>query len=333
MANAAVGKPWSRLAIGILTGLVAGAVFLLGALELSGAAVFAQDLNGTAKLGRELGTMVTGFAAAALVAQPVRERVARVLPIDPENPVHALALVLAVILFGLTATTIVFTDILATIQAQPPLTVGDLVLQEVPFLVLALVGVGLFMRRDIPNASVRLGLVVPAWWHVALALAAAGVFFAFGLGMDVLGQAVTPQLAQRVQAVSQHVFGNLANPVGIAALALVPGICEDVLFRGALQPRIGLLPSALLFAAIHTEYGLSVSTLAVFVIAVGLGLIRKYSNTTSSALCHATYNLLVGFGIAGSIAAAALGAELVLAGLAVYGVWTHRKAIAATVSP
>jgi membrane protease YdiL (CAAX protease family) len=159
------------------------------------------------------------------------------------------------------------------------------------------------------------------------------VFFAFGLGMDVLGQAVTPQLAQRVQTVSQHVFGNLANPVGIAALALVPGICEDVLFRGALQPRIGLVPSALLFAAIHTEYGLSVSTLAVFVIAVGLGLIRKYSNTTSSALCHATYNLLVGFGIAGSIMAVALGAEVVLVGVAAYGVWAHRKAIVAAVSP
>lgn len=325
MANAAVGKSWARIAIGVITGVVAGAVFLLGALELAGAPIFAQQLGGTARIGRELALMLTGFIAAALAAQPIRERLTRFMPIDPESPVHALALALAVILFGLTVTTIMFTDVLATIQAQPPLSLGDLVIEEVPFLILALAGVGLFMRRDVRAVAARLAVVVPPWWHVTLALAAAGLFFVFVLGVDALSQALTPDMTQRVQTVTQHVFGQLNNPVGIVALALVPGICEDVLFRGALQPRIGLLASALLFTAIHTEYGASLSILAVLVIAVGLGLVRKYTNTTSSILCHATYNLLVGFGIAGSLAALAIGAEVLLAGLAAYGIWAHRK--------
>ena len=318
--------------MGILTGLVAGAIFLLGALELSGATIFAQDLSGSARLGREVGTMVTGFAAAALVAQPVRERLARILPIDPENPVHALALSLAVIFLGLSATVVLFTDVLATIQAQPPLTLSDLILQEIPFLILGFAGVGVFMRRDIRAAAVRLGLVLPAWWHVAAALAAAGAFYVFSQGAGTFSQAITPNEAQRVDSVVRHAFGGLlANPMAIVALAVVPGICEDVLFRGALQPRFGLLPSALLFAAIHTEYGVSISVLAVFAIAIGLGLIRKYLNTTSSALCHATYNLLVGFGIAGSLVAVAIGAEVVLAGVAAYAIWSNRKSLAAQV--
>jgi membrane protease YdiL (CAAX protease family) len=313
---------------------VAGAIFLLGALEVAGAPIFAQNLTGSARLGRELGTMATGFAAAALVAQPVRERLARILPINPENPVHALAVSLAVIMVGLTATAIAFTDVLATIQAQPPLSLGDLIIQEIPFLILALAGVGLFIRRNVSASAVRLGLVLPAWWHLALGLAAAGAFFVFAQGVDALSQAVTPQQAQRVQSVVQHAFGSLlANPWAIVTLAVVPGVCEDVLFRGALQPRLGLLTTALLFASIHTEYGLSITLAAVFVIAIGLGLIRKYTNTTSSALCHATYNLLAGFGIAGSVAAIAIGAEVVLVGLAAYGLWINKKRPAAQVEP
>ena len=81
---------------------------------------------------------------------------------------------------------------------------------------------------------------------------------------------------------TQHVFAGLDNPLGIAALALFPGICEEILFRGALQPRIGLLATALLFTSIHTQYGISLDALSVLVVALGLGLIRRYTNTTTS---------------------------------------------------
>jgi hypothetical protein len=153
VANAAVGKGWSHLLIGILTGFVAGATFLLGALDFAGAPILSADLSGQAKLGLDLGVMVTGFAAAALMAKPVRQRLAEALPFDPDNPVHALALVLAVILFGTQLATIAFTDVLAANQAQPALSVGDLILQEAPFLILAVAGVGIFMRRDLAGAS------------------------------------------------------------------------------------------------------------------------------------------------------------------------------------
>jgi len=332
-ANAAIGKRWASLAIGLIGGLVAGATFLLGALDFAGAPILATGLTTQQRYGLDFGTMVTGFVAAALLSQPVRERVARIIPIDPENPVHALALVLAVILFGTQVITIAFTDVLAADQKQPALSLADLVVQEIPFLVLAGAGVGIFMRRPFKEAATRLGLVLPAWWHVALALGAAGIFFAFGQGTDYFSQALTPDLARRVQTVTQHVFGQLNNPLGIAALALVPGICEEILFRGALQPRIGLVATALLFTSIHTEYGLSFDVLAIFVIAIGLGLIRKYANTTSSILCHASYNLLAGIGIGGSYLAVAVVIEVALVGIAAYGIWSSRRAVAAPAGP
>jgi membrane protease YdiL (CAAX protease family) len=318
LANAAVGKTWAGHATGILTGLLAGATFLFGAID------FASAGSGN-PFGIDAGIMVTAVVAATLSAKPVRERVARVIPVDPDNPVHSVALVLAVILFGTQIASIAFTNVLVTDQQQPALTIGDLLAQEAPFLVLAAAGVGLSIRRNLAATSARLGLVVPAWWHIALALAAAGVFFAIGQGAQVLSQSLTPSVAQQVDKTAQHLFGGLGDPVGIVALAFLPGICEEILFRGALQPRLGLIATAVLFAAIHTEYGLSIDVLTIFVIAIGLGLIRKYANTTASCTCHITYNLLVGFGLTGATLIGGIAVEAVLLGLLGYKLWKSRQ--------
>ena len=274
--------------------------------------------------------MVTGFAAAALVSKPLRDRLARVIPIDPDSPVHALALVLAVILFGTQVTSVVFTNVLASDQTQAPLSLSDLVLQEIPFLILGLAGVGIFMRRNAAAALERLGVVVPSWWQVPLALGAAGLFFGFGSAMDALNHTVSPQVAHQVDVTTQHVFGALGGPIGLAALALAPGICEEILFRGALQPRIGVIPTALLFTSIHTQYGFSLDLLAVFVLAIGLGMVRKHTNTTTSSLCHTTYNLLSGVGLSGAALGVGAGVDLVLVALSAYGIWSSRRRRAAS---
>ncbi len=333
-ANAAVGRRWAHLAIGILAGVSAGVTFLIGALDLAGAGRAAGGSSTQNPVAVDVGIMVTAAIAAALASKPVRERVARLLPIDPDNPVHALALVLAVLLFGTQVTSIVFANLGASTQTE--LTLGDLISQEAPFLVLAAAGVGLFMRRNLPQAAERLGLVIPAWWQVVLAVAAAGAFFAFGLGMDWLSHALTPDVARQVDSTTQRLFGGLGTPLGIAALALAPGICEEIMFRGALQPRLGLIATALLFTCIHTQYGLSLDALSVFLIALGLGLIRKFTNTTASVICHTTYNLIVGLagiGVAGLQLQVAIVLELVLIAVSAYAVWSNRRRTALPANP
>jgi membrane protease YdiL (CAAX protease family) len=321
-ANAAVGKRWASHATGILAGLTAGATFLVGALDMGGAGLVQSGAGGQ-QTALDAGIMVTAAVAAVLAARPVRERIARFLPIDPDSPVHAYALVLAVILFGTQVATILFVDVLAIDQTLPPISVGDVLASETPFLIMALAGIGLFIRRNSSSAAERLGLTRPAWWHVALALAAAGAFFALVQGADWLSHQWTPGVASQVDKATQHVFGGLNDPIGVAAIALLPGICEEILFRGALQPRLGLLVTAVLFTSIHTQYGLSFDALSVLVVALGLGLIRKYTNTTSSGLTHVTYNLLAAIGI-GSLVGVAVVVELGLVALAGYGWWLSR---------
>jgi uncharacterized protein len=323
-ANVAVGKRWAGHATGILAGLTAGGAFLVGALDLGGAGLVQAGPGGD-QTGLDAGIMVSAAVAAVLAARTVRISIARVLPIDPDSPVHAYALVLAVIMFGTQLATILFVDVLAIDQTLPPLSIGDVLASEAPFLIMALAGVGLYIRRNAAATAGRLGLVRPAWWQIALALAAAGAFVALVQGADWLSHMWTPAVASQVDKTTQHVFGGLNDPVGVAAIALLPGICEEILFRGALQPRLGLLVTAVLFTSIHTQYGLSFDALSVLIVAIGLGLIRKYTNTTTSSVCHVTYNLLAGIGIASGLIGVAVAVELGLVALAGYGLWSSRR--------
>ena len=62
----------------------------------------------------------------------------------------------------------------------------------------------------------------------------------------------------------------------------------------------------------------------MLVVATGLGLIRKYTNTTTSCVCHVTYNLLAGVGIASGLIGVAAGVEVGLVALSGYALWANR---------
>lgn len=330
-ANAVVGRPWASHATGVLAGLTSGGTFLIGALFYAG--VLPPLTPGASGAAIGIGIMVTSVVAAVFAFDPVRQRIATILHTDAENPVHTLALVLAVLLLGWQVTLLAFVDVLAADRSQAPLTILDMFAQELPFLIIAFVGVGLYIRREGSEAAERLGVVRPAWWQVTLALTAAGAFAAFSFGVEALSHAWTPQVAHGIDVTSQHLFGGLDNdPFGIASVALLPAICEEILFRGALQPRLGLIVTALLFTSIHTQYSVSFDTLAVFILAIGLGLIRKYTNTTTSIITHATYNLVAAVSL-GALVGIAIAAEFVLLAVTTYALWTHRRRATATANP
>lgn len=320
-ANAGVGRPWAHYAIAILAGITAGLTFLIGAVDVVGARLLIAIPEGQSRLPLDVGIMATGVVAATLASKPVREWVARVQPIDPDNPVHALAIVFAVIFFGLQVSITLFTSLAGT--SQPGIGVGDLVAQDVGLVILSAAGVGIFMRRDLGQVAARLSLVWPAWWQVVLAVAAAGAMYAFAQATVALSQTWTPDVYRQVSTNTGQIFGGLVtNPVGIAALAVGPAIGEEILFRGALQPRLGLVATALLFTASHSEYGLSLEVFSVLVAAFGLGLLRKFTNTTTSAISHAAYNLAIGIGVAASQIDAAVAIELGLVAVSAFAIWS-----------
>lgn len=92
--------------------------------------------------------------------------------------------------------------------------------------------------------------------------------------------------------ITTNLFGELTGPLAALAVGLSAGIGEELLFRGALQPRFGIVLTSLLFAVGHAHYGLSPAMAEVFVVGLVLGLVRRRINTTACIAIHAGYNFL-----------------------------------------
>jgi membrane protease YdiL (CAAX protease family) len=314
------GAAFLGTTVWMLLAMVAAVCIILGLITVA-----LSPPRGSGLVFYAIVMVLTGIAAAAIISDAVRSAIARIIPIDARSAVHATALVLTIVLVGSQLANQLAVDVLSQqASAGPALTPLDLVAQELPFLFAAALGVGLFIRRGPAATMDRLGLVRPTGWQLILGLGAAFVFFAFGNGMDALNHALSPGTAQKVEAANQHLFGQLGNPLGIATIALSAGICEEALFRGAMQPRLSILWTAIVFTTVHTQYGLSLDAVAVLVLAIGLGLIRRVANTTTSTVCHVVYNTLVGVGVAGVLLGPAAIAGVVLVAASAAAFFTGR---------
>lgn len=265
-------------------------------------------------------TLLAAAIGAALLVVP-SDRLGRLLagriPVASASVLDMAALVGVVLLVGEEIGFQLTTDALSKVTGAPALDRWDVFFGEVPLLLAALLGVGLFTRRSPREVVQRIGWVRPAWWQVVLGLASSGVFFMISQLGDQLQRALTPDLSHRLGDVTQHLYGGLGDPIGIALIALSAGIAEEALFRGALQPRLGLALVAIAFTAVHAQYGISFDTLVVLVLGTGLGLLRRYANTTTSTITHVGYNALAGLSLSGVLLFSAVALEGVLAALLV----------------
>lgn len=300
-------------------------IWPLMAILGAGSVLFGLLTIGSYKTRPEgIALMIGGAACCFVVWRPFRTAIARVTPISADSSLDALAICLTILIVASQLGQQLSSNILASVASSSALGPADLLANEVPFLIGAFLGVGIFIRRRPLESMRRLGLVRPTLWQVILGLAAAGVFLGFVSGVDVLAVRITPQLNNEVNQASGHLFSGLNSVGGVLLIALSAGICEETLFRGALQPRIGILWTAIVFASVHTQYGLSLDALAVLILAIGLGLLRRYCNTTTSMICHATYNTLAGVALGGAAILPVVVVEVVLFGL-LGGFWLRHQ--------
>ena len=165
---------------------------------------------------------------------------------------------------------------------------------------LAFCGVGIFVARKPREAMARLGWVKPSLVHVGIGIALIFVTFAY----DAVWANVTHQmggnLASKLTSYNTGTFtaGGGAGPSFILALAtgLCAGIGEETLMRGALQPVFGILPAAILHGLLHGQF----SHAPIFIVQVAgwstiMGIVRRYTNTTTTIIGHAGFNFLTTF--------------------------------------
>jgi membrane protease YdiL (CAAX protease family) len=77
-----------------------------------------------------------------------------------------------------------------------------------------------------------------------------------------------------------------------AAVAVFSGLAEEALIRALLQPVIGLLPAALLFAALHIvpDRRLWLWPVLACVLGAGLGVIFEFGGYPAAAAAHIAIN-------------------------------------------
>ena len=249
-----------------------------------------------------LSLWVPAVVGLLLLAAPVRRVFARFTPLDPGSPVQAVALSYsAVVLLNLLVTLGIGLENLAQAleqQSAAGMSFNSIPLlwaQDITMVVLGLVGVGWLSRRSLGSALRRLAIVRPTLAQVGIGLAAGLLMAPVVIGLEYLLSRMGIKAGADVERLTEQIIGPLATSIpGILTLGLAAALGEETVFRGALQPRFGLIFTTLLFALLHSTYGITLATLIVFGVGLVLGLLRMRYNTTTSMVAHATYNMTLG---------------------------------------
>ncbi|QNK55397.1 CPBP family intramembrane glutamic endopeptidase [Paenibacillus sp. PAMC21692] len=125
------------------------------------------------------------------------------------------------------------------------------------------------------------------WWGLGLAAAVVAI--------DLLISRWVPEDASDDGGVNDRIFRSRAV-WHIAVISLVVAICEELLFRGAIQHAIGPYWTSIVFAAIHVRYLRHwIPTGLVFSISYGLGFIYEESGTLwAPIIAHFAIDFIMG---------------------------------------
>ncbi len=167
----------------------------------------------------------------------------------------------------------------------PSLPPGRIVHQEGVLALVALVGLGLRDGSPLAGLAPRGDLLAGLGAGAVAGLLLAGL----GIGLSRL------PAGRRLEDLQRSLLRGWTAADG-AAVALLSGLAEEALVRALLQPLVGLVPAALLFALLHVipERGAWLWPVTALLFGLALGGLFARWGYPAAALCHATVNL-VGF--------------------------------------
>ena len=167
-----------------------------------------------------------------------------------------------------------------------------LLIQDSFLVVLVLLGVGWGTRRGWRETAQRLGI---SRFGIPELLAGAGTELLMLFATVMIAGALTLFFGESMTsaaAFNQDILSKLPGVGGILLLGLATGVGEEVLYRGALQPVLGIWLTSFLFAVSHIQY-LNPALLVIFVLGLILGYSREKWGLLTAIWTHALYNSIV----------------------------------------
>jgi uncharacterized protein len=215
---------------------------------------------------------------------------------NPVSSVHMTALVLMLVISVYTVASFVLQGGISGFAEQietSGIGAGDVIFQAVLQVVIALLGVGLAIRRTPRQTFERLALRLPTSgdviWGIGIGLLFIILLGVFGTIWETLTS--PEQLAEQTAAAEQisQAFATLPLAFIMASSA---AIGEEIWIRGALQPVFGIPISSIFFVLLHTQYTLTPATLVILVLSLGLGWLRQRQSTTAAIIAHFVFNFV-----------------------------------------
>lgn len=281
--------------------LVAWVAPLGGAVLLAAVGVIA--LQGGLSSPARLAAAGVAFAGSALslasLLRPVGNGLASLLFRTPD-PSHVLRLSSRLIMIGFLVALpgwFVFRDVFDTLFTDPTALFEHVTLGGglVGYVLLALASVGLMVRRNLKATLERLGITPINAAQMAVVAGGVVALFALNVAADWAQRTFFPALWESDHAVNQAIASGLT--VGqVLMLGLSAGVGEEITLRGALQPRLGVLLTALLFASLHVQYSWF-GILVIFALGLILGAIRARTSTSVAIAIHTLYDVAAVFSV------------------------------------
>lgn len=283
---------WLTFAALVLVNLIlilAGSALAIGAVASQGGVVPGEGALVLDNPVAGLAAMGAGLLGFLPLVPRIRRTIASWLPINPDHAVHTTALVFSIYLVGLTVAQFSL-DLADLVAAGAQLTAAAAWAQGLAFMLFGLLGVGVGIRRSWSQTLERLGLTRLSRRQIALGLGVMVVLQVFDLTISYVWAFVDPESFNELSEITRGLLGQFTGPLGALTIGLSAGFGEEILFRGAVQPRFGLWLTTVLFTIGHVQYSISPALFEVFIIGLILGVIRQRENTSTCILIHATYN-------------------------------------------
>ncbi len=221
--------------------------------------------------------------------RPFRVLLSSVMPFDPNSSADMIGLSV------LLATALYFGGTSLQEQANinvPSVGATDLISQAMALVFIAYFGVGFLITRDARDATQRLGLKSISFREFGQAVFLVAALFGVTIVASLLTVAFEPNLDKQIQQNLGAMTQNLSSFGGALLLGISAGVGEEILFRGAVQPRYGIVFTSIVFASLHVQYGISLTVLGIFFVSVLLGIERRRVNTTASLVTHVVYDVI-----------------------------------------